>query len=238
MANEFQSLIGEDAFESVEFDVVSDSESWQVVGHSDSDDGDVITTDDDVITTDDDATTTIDDEESEGVPDVDDLIERQFGSPVSDISVKSLVDEIAPIHSQEEVKPAYLSYRKRQMIGDYVAALKSGGLIDGVDDPYQITQEVKNVGYEIGNSLRVINDCYNEEEESEDSDVEEDDNSDLDDELVPKWLSNKFERQRMRKLGKRVYPKMKKSKRMVNQYNKPGCVHGKHGLGLKHNLIY
>ena len=39
-------------------------------------------------------------------------------------------------------------------------------------------------------------------------------------------------------LGEKVYPKMKKSKRMVNQYNRPGCAGAKHGLGLKHNLIW
>ncbi|KAK1434316.1 hypothetical protein QVD17_00053 [Tagetes erecta] len=33
---------------------------------------------------------------------------------------------------------------------------------------------------------------------------ESDDDLDLDDELVPKWLNNKFERQMMRKLGKKV----------------------------------
>ncbi|KAD5318241.1 hypothetical protein E3N88_18187 [Mikania micrantha] len=88
-----------------------------------------------------------------------------------------------------------------------------GGLIDGEDNLYE----------EDGDKV---------EEEEEDGD-----DSDLNDELVPKWLNNKFERQRMRKLGKKVYPKMKKSKRLANQYNKPGCVHGKHGLGMKHNLI-
>ncbi|KAK1423906.1 hypothetical protein QVD17_19216 [Tagetes erecta] len=99
-------------------------------------------------------------------------------------------------------------------------------------------QEVKNA-YEIDRSCRTIDDdnsgglIAGEDDPYEEGYEEEEDDLDLDDELVPKWLNNKFERQRMRKLGKKVYPKMKKSKRLVNQYNKPGCVHGKHGLGMK-----
>ncbi|XP_076940894.1 uncharacterized protein LOC143610250 [Bidens hawaiensis] len=99
--------------------------------------------------------------------------------------------------------------------------------------------------YEINHNRETIDDVTvtkdgEEDPYESDEDEEEDDDLDLDldDELVPKWLNNKFERQRMRKLGKKVYPKMKKSKRLVCQYNKPGCVHGKHGLGMKHNLIW
>ncbi|MFS8012580.1 hypothetical protein Hanom_Chr14g01322551 [Helianthus anomalus] len=89
-----------------------------------------------------------------------------------------------------------------------VCIIDDGGLIDGEVDPEDA----------------------NESDDNADEDV-------LDDELVPRWLNNKFERQRMRKLGKRAYPKMKKSKRLAFMYNKPGCVHGKHGLGMKHNLM-
>lgn len=96
-----------------------------------------------------------------------------------------------------------------QIIHD--AVVEEDGLIDGERDPY---------------------------EEDEDESEEDENDEDLDDELVPKWLNNKFERQRMRKLGKRAYPKMKKSKRLAYMYNKPGCVHGKHGVGTKHNLIW
>ncbi|XP_057500896.1 uncharacterized protein LOC130784933 [Actinidia eriantha] len=71
----------------------------------------------------------------------------------------------------------------------------------------------------------------------EDEDEEEEEEGDLDDELVPKSVSDRFGRQRMRKLGKRAYPKMNKSKRLPYLYNRPGCVHGKHGLGLNHNII-
>ncbi|KAI9396610.1 hypothetical protein POPTR_004G160700v4 [Populus trichocarpa] len=69
-----------------------------------------------------------------------------------------------------------------------------------------------------------------------DFDDEEDDDDDgygLNDELVPWNVSGKLGRQRIRKLGKRVFPKMSNSKRSPFLHVKPGCVHGKHGLGLK-----
>ncbi|KAJ0680615.1 hypothetical protein HanPI659440_Chr16g0626181 [Helianthus annuus] len=165
------SLTGE-AFESVDVDFSdSDSDSWQVIDASDSDDGNLSYGD----------VTTTDDEDDDVVPDVDDLLQHPFGSPLSDVSMQSAVEEIA---------------HRLQIIDD------------GEDDP--------------------------EDADESDDNADEDD---LDDELVPKWLNNKFERQRMRKLGKRAYPKMKKSKRLAYMYNKPGCVHGKHGLGMKHNLM-
>ncbi|KAK4775045.1 hypothetical protein SAY86_009980 [Trapa natans] len=72
-------------------------------------------------------------------------------------------------------------------------------------------------------------DFYEEEEE----DVGEDDDG-LDDELVPRHLSGKLGRQRIRKLGKRFFSRMYSSKRSPYLYMKPGCLYGKHGLGLKH----
>ena len=63
---------------------------------------------------------------------------------------------------------------------------------------------------------------------------EDDDGYGLDDELVPWNVSNKFERQRMRKLGKRAFSKMHNSKKSPYLFVRPGCVRGKHGLGLKH----
>jgi len=77
---------------------------------------------------------------------------------------------------------------------------------------------------------------YSEEDYGDEDDEEEDD-YDLDDELVPKWVNDRFGRQRMRKFGKKAYPKINKSKRSAYYYHRPGCVHGKHGLGLKHSLI-
>ncbi|MED6209956.1 hypothetical protein PIB30_059606 [Stylosanthes scabra] len=67
-----------------------------------------------------------------------------------------------------------------------------------------------------------------------DEDDDDDDGYDLDDELVPWNVGNRFERQRMRKLGKRACSKMNNSKRNPYLYTRPGCVRGKHGLGLKH----
>uniref|UniRef100_A0A2P2QUG7 Uncharacterized protein n=1 Tax=Rhizophora mucronata TaxID=61149 RepID=A0A2P2QUG7_RHIMU len=37
----------------------------------------------------------------------------------------------------------------------------------------------------------------------------------------------------MRKLGKRSFAKMGNSKRNPYLHVKPGCMHGKHGLGIK-----
>ncbi|XP_059448426.1 uncharacterized protein LOC132179685 [Corylus avellana] len=75
-------------------------------------------------------------------------------------------------------------------------------------------------------------------EEQYDEDDEDDDNGDdgrdLDDELVPWAVSDKVGRQRMRKLGKRVFSKMNTSKRSPYLFVRPGCVRGKHGLGMKH----
>ncbi|CAJ1933596.1 unnamed protein product [Sphenostylis stenocarpa] len=71
----------------------------------------------------------------------------------------------------------------------------------------------------------------------DDGDYDEDDDDDgygLDDELVPWTVSNKFGRQRMRKLGKRAFSKMHNSKKSPYLFVRPGCVRGKHGLGLKH----
>ncbi|KAK8665271.1 hypothetical protein V6N13_005442 [Hibiscus sabdariffa] len=70
----------------------------------------------------------------------------------------------------------------------------------------------------------------------DDDDDDGDGDDDLDDELIPRGLSGKLGRQRMRKLGKRGFAKMNNSKRSPFLYVKPGCVHGKHGLGLKHSF--
>ncbi|TKY67599.1 hypothetical protein E2542_SST10493 [Spatholobus suberectus] len=67
-----------------------------------------------------------------------------------------------------------------------------------------------------------------------DGDDENDDGYGLDDELVPWNVSNKLGRQRMRKLGKRAFSKMHNSKKSPYLFARPGCVRGKHGLGLKH----
>ncbi|KAL3539015.1 hypothetical protein ACH5RR_002381 [Cinchona calisaya] len=75
------------------------------------------------------------------------------------------------------------------------------------------------------------------DEDGEDDDDEYDEGYDLDDELMPWGLSNKFGKQRIKKLGKRACSKMNKSKRLVCRYNKPGCVYGKHGFGVQYSYI-
>ncbi|KAJ0011426.1 hypothetical protein Pint_34777 [Pistacia integerrima] len=66
--------------------------------------------------------------------------------------------------------------------------------------------------------------------------ADDDGGDDVDDELVPWSVSGKLGRQRMRKLGKRAFAKMHHSKKTPFLYMKPGCVHGKHGLGMKHSF--
>ncbi|KAK8490279.1 hypothetical protein V6N13_080648 [Hibiscus sabdariffa] len=73
-----------------------------------------------------------------------------------------------------------------------------------------------------------------DQEEEEEEEEEDEDEDELDDELIPRGVSGKLGRQRMRKIGKRGFAKMNNSKRSAMLYVKPGCVHGKHGLGLKH----
>lgn len=80
-------------------------------------------------------------------------------------------------------------------------------------------------------------DSSDQDEEEEEEEEEEDYDDDLDDELVPYWLSDKFGRQRIRKLGKRACSKMNKSKRGPYIFNRPGCVHGKHGFGVQHSYV-
>ncbi|KAK4378306.1 hypothetical protein RND71_000168 [Anisodus tanguticus] len=92
--------------------------------------------------------------------------------------------------------------------------------------------QVQLVGALIAYDVRV--DSSNDDDMEEE---EEDYDDDLDDELVPNWLSDKFGRQRIRKLGKRANSRMNKSKKGPYVFNRPGCVHGKHGLGVHHNYV-
>lgn len=108
---------------------------------------------------------------------------------------------------------------------------------DDLNDGYRPYDEGRRclVGYQYSRRDYAGN-RYGEEEDDEDEDENEEfDGYDLDDELVPRSLSGKLGRQRMRKLGKRAFSKMNTSKRSPYLYVKPGCVHGKHGLGMKHS---
>ncbi|KAJ8530214.1 hypothetical protein K7X08_037049 [Anisodus acutangulus] len=109
--------------------------------------------------------------------------------------------------------------------------LKEDDPIDPTD-PLEIGSplQVQLVGALIAYDVRV--DDSSNDDDVEEEDEEEDYDDDLDDELVPNWLSDKFGRQRIRKLGKRANSRMNKSKKGPYVFNRPGCVHGKHGLGL------
>ncbi|KAL3515123.1 hypothetical protein ACH5RR_022025 [Cinchona calisaya] len=74
-------------------------------------------------------------------------------------------------------------------------------------------------------------------ENNYDDEYEDENDDDLDDELVPWGLGDKLGRQRLRKLGKRAGPKMNKAKKLAYMYNRPGCVHGKHGFGVQRYYI-
>ncbi|KAG7618427.1 hypothetical protein AtNW77_Chr4g0313781 [Arabidopsis thaliana] len=80
-------------------------------------------------------------------------------------------------------------------------------------------------GYSVGITY---GDSVNDDGEE---DREYDDSYDLDEELVPRSVSKKVGRQRMRKLGKRAIAKVYASK--ISPFLKPGIVRGKHGLGMK-----
>uniref|UniRef100_A0A7N0ZWR6 Uncharacterized protein n=1 Tax=Kalanchoe fedtschenkoi TaxID=63787 RepID=A0A7N0ZWR6_KALFE len=82
--------------------------------------------------------------------------------------------------------------------------------------------------HEGGMSEEVVEGVFEDPESEED-----DDQDDLDDELVPWSVGDRFGRQRMRKLGGRAYAKMNKTKKFPYTLNRPGCVRGKHGLGRK-----
>lgn len=63
--------------------------------------------------------------------------------------------------------------------------------------------------------------------EDEEEDEEDDGGYDLDDELVPRWVSDKLGRQRIRKMGKRASPRMNKAKGLPYYFHKPGSVPSK-----------
>ncbi|XP_073025330.1 uncharacterized protein [Primulina eburnea] len=70
-----------------------------------------------------------------------------------------------------------------------------------------------------------------------DDDDDDDDDGDVDDELIPWKLKDRFGKQRIRKMGKRGGPNFSKSKRLPHYHNRPGCLYGKHGLGVQHYYI-
>ncbi|KNA04485.1 hypothetical protein SOVF_199280 [Spinacia oleracea] len=70
------------------------------------------------------------------------------------------------------------------------------------------------------------------QQQDDDGHDDDDNNDDIDDELVPWEVKDRFARQRIRKSGKNTFGKMMKSKKSAHVFTRPGCVRGKHGLGL------
>ncbi|CAK9140081.1 unnamed protein product [Ilex paraguariensis] len=62
--------------------------------------------------------------------------------------------------------------------------------------------------------------CFDEDEDGDEDDdgFDGDEYDEYDDELVPRWASDKFGKQRMKKLGKRVNPKMNNSRKVPCYY--------------------
>ncbi|XP_011088460.1 uncharacterized protein LOC105169683 [Sesamum indicum] len=76
-----------------------------------------------------------------------------------------------------------------------------------------------------------------DDDDGGDDDVRDVYHDDVDDELVPWKLKDRFGKQRIRKMGKRGGPKPNKSKRLPYYHNRPGCLYGKHGFGVQHSFI-
>ncbi|XP_039064309.1 uncharacterized protein LOC120209331 [Hibiscus syriacus] len=116
-------------------------------------------------------------------------------------------------------------------------AVESRGLLFSSPTAVAIPDMIPDVddrGFDYEPSDDVYGEPYIYDQDDDDDGDDDGYGCDLDDELVPRDLAGKFGRQRMRKLGKRAFAKMNNSKRSPFLYVKPGCVHGKHGLGLKH----
>ncbi|KAL5055542.1 hypothetical protein RYX36_036224 [Vicia faba] len=131
-----------------------------------------------------------------------------------------LVDVVDTEEEEEEMvddveRESFVSWAVASPIGDPIEGLNHGLL--HLDDRFSEEQ------------VRVNRDVVDDEDDDLD-----DEDDDLDDELVPWDIGNKLGRQRMRKLGKRVSSKMNNSKRSPYLSVSPGCVRGKHGMGLKH----
>ncbi|KAK4437728.1 hypothetical protein Salat_0106800 [Sesamum alatum] len=83
----------------------------------------------------------------------------------------------------------------------------------------------------------VYRDGKDDDDDDDDDDVRDVYHDDVDDELVPWKLKDRFGKQRIRKMGKRGGPKPDKSKRLPYYHNRPGCLYGKHGFGVQHSFI-
>ncbi|KAI5673180.1 hypothetical protein M9H77_13544 [Catharanthus roseus] len=199
MANRSSSIESFVEYDDYDMVVLDDLSTWEFIDPSSSDD-DVEDLDDFSFPEE----TPSDDAVSEPKEDEEPL---EFGSPSSDISMQSLLNELGP----PIIDRVYVDQVQDDDNGDGEDAMRTVDY-DQYDHEYDYDEEYDE------------DDCY-------------DDDYDLDDELVPLRVSNKFGRQRIRKLGKRACPRMNSSKKLPYHYNRPGCVRGKHGLGVQHAYI-
>jgi len=139
---------------------------------------------------------------------------------VVDAEEQSEEEEVGVVVDVDDDGDSFISWSNSSRIGDPIERITHRRI--HLDDPVE--------NHHVGYSEEQVN---HDDDESEDDDEDEGDD-DLDDELVPWDIGNKLGRQRMRKLGKRVSSKMNNSKRSPNLFVRPGCVRGKHGMGLKH----
>lgn len=135
-----------------------------------------------------------------------------LGSPSSAICVQSLLGELQPANLENKG------------VGEY-----------GGDDDHGRDELAKVLSHFHQDVSTVA--ARDDEYENYDEDDEHGYEDEYDDELVPIEVRNRFGKQRIRKMGKRACPKMKKSKKLPYKYNRPGCVHGKHGLGVQYAYI-
>lgn len=167
-------------------------------------------------------------------------------------SVDSLSDDdVISLDDDSLISPSVISPPPPQMLpeddgGDLAADLDLDGHVDGNGDGDEVFPDEVDDN-ELGWAQRRMvllregspysfgritygGGCYDDgDEDRGEDDVEYDDSYDLDEELVPRSVSKKLGKQRMRKLGKRSIAKVPYS------HLKPGCVRpgGKHGLGMK-----
>ncbi|PWA95673.1 hypothetical protein CTI12_AA046860 [Artemisia annua] len=239
-----------DPFDSENDDVIT-TESDVTTSDDEDEDGDVDVVVDDVIRSesdvisseyDEDEDEDEDDDDEDDEDEEDDVISSEEDDEEDEDDVITSEDEeeddeddvITPMSSDEMINHTQeLNKAVVELDGPYNVEFSDSMKVDA----YFERSQLERMLYEDAMKEDAYIKRMQLEEEEHDDEDEDDYDEDLDDELIPRWLNNKFERQRMRKLGKKVYPKMKKSKRMVNQYNRPGCAGAKHGLGLKHNLI-
>lgn len=156
----------------------------------------------------------------------------------SSFLVENLADDDVISEFKGEVDPDFASpslhISKQSLLGEFLPPnpQNKGVGMYGCDDHGrdELVNVQKHLDQDVG-----AGDC--EDENYDDDNDEHGYEDEYDDELVPLDVRNRLGRQRIRKLGKRASPKMNKSKKLHYKYNRPGCVHGKHGLGVQYAYI-